>query len=107
MENDDEYKKLSTLSIQGDATKKDAQIADLQAEIQQLENGNNEDRFVFGLIILILLDVIFFSHTDGWGAPLAILILELIVIMMMAKRLGVEEITNILDKYILNGYLKK
>lgn len=93
--------------IPSDGSKKDAQIADLQTEIEGLKDCRNEDRFLFGLIILILFDVIFFSHTEGWGAPLAILVLELIVIMIMARKMGVQDITNILDKYLLNGYLKK
>ena len=92
--------------IPSDGSKKDSQIAELQSEVEGLRNCRNEDRFLFGLIILILLDVNFFTHMDGWGAPVAILLLEFIVVILMAKRQGVEEIVNMIDKYLL-CYLQK
>lgn len=102
----DSYSRLDE-KVPSDGSKRDAQIAELQDENECLKNGRNEDRFIFGVIILILLNVIFFSHTDGWGGPLAVLVLELIVVMILARKLGVEDITNILDKYVLNGYLRR
>ena len=86
---------------------KSPQLEGLQSEVQVLKDARNEERFLFGLCLIVLLDVIFFSHMDGWGGPLSILIIELVIIIMMARRLGVEDITEMLDKYLMNGYLKK
>lgn len=103
---DNSYSSLDQ-KVPSDGSKKDMQIAELQSEIVSLKDCVNEDRFVSLLIILILLNVIFFSHTEGWGAPITILVLELILLFILARKLGVEDITNILDKYLLNGYLSK
>lgn len=86
---------------------KSPQLEELQSEVQVLKDAKNEERFLFGLCVAVLLNVIFFSHMDGWGGPLSILLLELVIMMMMARKLGVEDITEMLDKYLMNGYLKK
>lgn len=67
----------------------------LSNENQVLKDQIREERFLFLLCIIVLLDVIFFIKMDGWG-PIAIVILQAIGILIVAKRFGIEEIPEFL-----------
>lgn len=81
-------------------SKKDEQIAELQSELERCRDGRNEDRFMAGLIVLILFDVLAFSSMDGWGGPIAILVLEIFLIIPLAKRFGVDVVELWIDKVL-------
>ena len=41
-----------------------------------------------------------FSQTNSWGGPIALLILELLILIPLAKRLGIQEISQLVDKLL-------
>lgn len=88
------------LLVRGDPTQQEKQIQELQAQLESERDGRQEDRFV-GLVLLIaLLDVVFFSVMPTFGGPLALLVLELLILIPLARRMGMEEIAQILNSVL-------
>ncbi|MBS0498361.1 MAG: hypothetical protein JSR51_12025 [Proteobacteria bacterium] len=83
-------------------TIKDDQIANLQKKLDYERDARLEERFIFIVILVILLDIVFFSIMPSFGGPLALLILELLILIPLAKRMGMEEIASILDRVLNN-----
>lgn len=81
-------------------TTKDEQVAELERRLDQEKDARREERFLFIFIIIILIDFSLFTATENWGAPLAILLLELLFLAFLAKRMGMEEVATILDSVV-------
>jgi hypothetical protein len=75
--------------VKSSATKQEEQISELQEQLAQEKDARMEDRFVFIVAVVILLDVVFFTVMPSFGGPLALLILQLLVLIPLAKRMGV------------------
>jgi len=78
-------------------TVKDDQIERLQRQLNDERDARLEERFIYIVILVILLDVVFFSIMQNFGGPLALLILELLILIPVARRMGMEEIATMLD----------
>lgn len=74
-------------------------IAKLEECIEGLKEARNEERFFCILIVTIALDVVYLRDVANWATILLIGLLELIFLIILARKLGVEDLTNILDKY--------
>lgn len=83
-----------------EVTKKDQQIDELQEQLAYERDARKEDRFVFIVAVVLLLDVVFFTVMPSFGGPLALLILELLVLIPLAKQMGMEEIVQILSRVL-------
>ena len=81
-------------------TKTDQQIEELQERLAHERDARREDRFVFIAVTVLLLDIVFFSVMPTFGGPLALLVLELLILIPLAKRMGMEEIAQILSSVI-------
>lgn len=79
---------------------KDIQIEELQEQLTQERDARREDRFVFVFVCVLLLDVVFFTIMPTFGGPLALLVLELLILVPLAKRLGMEEIAQLLSRVL-------
>ncbi|MDH4983954.1 hypothetical protein [Hyphomicrobium sp. D-2] len=77
---------------------RDEQIAELQERLTNERDARNEDRFIFIAIVVILFNVVFFSVMPTFGGPIALLVLELLVLIPLAKRMGMEEVVQILSR---------
>jgi hypothetical protein len=77
-----------------------AQIAQLQEELAKERDARREERFVFIVLTVLLLDIVFFSVMESFGGPLALLILELLILIPLARRMGMEEIAALLDRVL-------
>lgn len=80
--------------------KKDQQIAELQADLAAERDARREDRFVGIVIIVILLDISVFTVMPTFGGPLALLVLQLLVLIPLASRMGMEEVKTILGNVL-------
>lgn len=81
-------------------TKRDQQIQELQEELTAERDARREDRFFFVLVCVILLDIVFFTVSPTFGGPLALLVLQLLVLIPLARRMGMEEVATILNGVI-------
>lgn len=81
-------------------TVRDDLVAELQGSLEDERDARVEERFVFIVILVLLLDVVFFSVMPSFGGPIALLILELLILIPLAKRMGMEEIAKLLDRVL-------
>ncbi len=81
-------------------TLKDSQIDALQKKLDYERDARREERFIYIVVLVILLDIVFFSIMPSFGGPIALLILELLILIPLAKRMGMEEIATILDNVL-------
>jgi hypothetical protein len=95
----DGEKSFQTLTA-GEPTTQERQIAELQEQLTQERDGRREDRFVGLVCLVILLDIVFFSVMHTSGAPLALVVLELLILIPVARRMGMEEVAQILNGFV-------
>lgn len=86
--------------VQEEPSKQDQQIEELQEQLERERDGRNEDRFVGIVCLVLLLDVVFFSVMPTFGGPLALLVLELLILIPLARRMGMQEVAQILDRVL-------
>ncbi len=81
-------------------TIQDKLIEELQQSLEAERDARLEERFVFIVIGVMLLDVVFFTVAPTFGGPLALLVLQLLVLIPLAKRMGMQEIAKLIDRVI-------
>ena len=75
----------------------DRKIVELEKALSDEINARKEERFIFAVVSILLLDVVFFSVLDGWGGPIALVVVELLLLVLVARRMGVEAVSEFLD----------
>lgn len=83
-----------------EVTHKDEQIEELQQALVEERDARREDRFFFIVVCVFLLNVVFFSVMDNLGGPIALLILELLVLFPLARRMGLEEAATMINRVL-------
>lgn len=78
----------------------DTALENLAEALQAEKDARKEDRFIFIVIIVLLLDVVFFSVIPNLAGPIALLILELLILIPLAKKMGMQEMVEILDRVL-------
>lgn len=91
---DEEREKLLSVDGEGDNPVTE-QIAALQEELASTRKGRAQERFLFALAVVVLLDLILFRNFDNWGACVVIGVLELFLGLALADHLGLKNITEI------------
>ena len=79
-------------------SKADQQIEELQKELEKERDARREERFIFIVVLTLLLDIILFTFLPSVSGPLAIVTLELLILIPLANRMGVQEIAQMLDR---------
>lgn len=93
---------ISPIEIQTEDSPQAKQVERLQRLLAEEQDKRTEERFVFCVIAVILLDVVFFSVMDGFGGPLALLILQILLFTPLARRMGLENMAIIFDRVLSN-----
>lgn len=73
------------------------QINGLQEELARERDARREDRFVYLTLLTLLLDVTFFTVMPNFAGPVALLVLELLILIPLANRLGMQEIGQLIS----------
>ena len=72
-----------------------------ESNVEQ-DDGRREERFLWIVACVILFDCAFLLNADNFAGPIIIGLFQLVVIVVIAKRLGVQEIValiyNLIDK---------
>lgn len=84
----------------------DDAFSDVSSELTNLRRQLHEERFCWVVVSIILLDVVFFDKETVWAIPVVIMLLELILILVIAQRLGVATISAFLYR-IIDSYAGK
>lgn len=80
--------------------KKDEEIATLQDAIVNAKNSLLEIHFLYILVIIIIVDIIAFSNMETWGGPISILFLEIVLLVVLGRRLGVDDVKVLTERFI-------
>lgn len=83
-----------------EASKTYEQIDELQKNLARERDARREDRFVFIVLLILLLDVVFFSVMPTLAGPIALMVLQLLVLIPLARRMGMEEVAALIDRVI-------
>lgn len=78
----------------------DHAIASLSKRLQESENSRKEERFMFVIVITVLLDATILSTTSAWTTPILVGLLELVGLAIYARQCGVEEVEKFADKIL-------
>ena len=78
----------------------DEQIQNLTKSLTREQNSRKEERLLWILVTVILLDVTFFTLMESISGPIVIGLLQLIALVIVARRLGLEEVVQIIDKLV-------
>ena len=81
-------------------TAQDKQIQELEDALEKTKDRIKEERFIWIIIFIILFDVVFFSKMESFFGALVIFILELLILIPLARRMGMEELAGILDRVL-------
>ena len=84
------------------ADPKDEALAALEKALDDEKDARQEERFLWLLLAVILVDVIWFSNSPNPTFPIVVLILEIVGLFILARRMGVEEAVGLLER-ILQG----
>ena len=76
------------------------QIQRLQEELQRQNDARREERMVWILVALILLDAYFFTSMENIIGPLVIMAFQLIVMDMVTRKMGMEQVEQLIDRMI-------
>lgn len=98
---DEGEESLGKLLQQGDSDLQSADsLAKLEAKADDLENRLHEERFMWIFACVVLVDFYVFSTMESWSGPLVIGVLELIGLVVVAKRCNVDVVLPILDRLL-------
>ncbi|WP_286938862.1 hypothetical protein [Achromobacter sp. UBA4530] len=74
--------------------------ADLERELQYEKEARREERFIFLIFIVALLDAFLFMNMESWTGPVVIGLIQLIGFTVYARRAGVDEVVQLMDKLL-------
>lgn len=78
----------------------------LQEQLTHEKDARQEERFLFIVISVMLLDVVFFAVMPTFSGPVALLLMQLLVLIPLARRMGLEEVAQLTSR-ILDHAAKK
>lgn len=78
----------------------DEVIEDLSQRLREEQDGRREERFIFVLVALVLVNAHMLSSAETWTTPVLLGLLQLIGIVIYARRCGVEEVEKLIDKFL-------
>ena len=77
--------------------KKDKKIARLEKALSKAKDGRLEERFMWIIALMILLDLYFFTQLSSFESFL-IFVFQLFLLIPLAKKLEVKEVMTVLDR---------
>ena len=93
-------------AIEGTQSAEDQEISTLSESAQQSERKKNEERLIWSLCVLILLNVCLLKDCETWTFPVLIGVFELMLIVLLGQTLRVSFFKILMDK-ILDSFWQK
>ena len=81
----------------------DRQVQELADALADCNEQRAGERFAWIAVVMILFDALVFPPMRGWTGPLAIFVLELLLLFVFARRYGVKELAEWLDWLVAIG----
>ncbi len=73
-------------------------LARVQERLTSEREKRVEERFVWILVVVILIDIDLLENIKNVAVPLVVLVLELILLTIVAKRMGVSSAAVVIDR---------
>jgi len=86
--------------VEGSPEREHKKLRERDAELAYEKQKKRENWFVAIIVLIIFLDVGFFSFMPSFGGPLVIGVLQIFVLIILAKRMGMKEMAKILSHFI-------
>ena len=74
------------------------QIEELQKDLDREVDARKEERMLWVLAVLILFDAYLFTSMENIMGPIVILVFQLIVVVLVARKMGMEQVTEMIDR---------
>lgn len=74
--------------------------AALEDQVETLTDDRLEERFAWIVVSMILFDAALFHDAESWSGPLVIGILELVLLVVLARKYQIQEVSQILAKFL-------
>lgn len=100
VEQQDNVDNESGLLSSEELEKHQEQIQRLQGELQRQLDERKEERLIWILVVTVLLDVYFFTSMDNIAGPIVILVFQVLVVVMVATKMGMEQVVQLIDRMI-------
>lgn len=71
-------------------------LAEAQEENAGVKDDRREERFLWVCACVVLFDCAIFMNANNFGGPLIVGIIELLALVILARRLGVEEVKELI-----------
>lgn len=81
-------------------------IASLEKQLAKAQDERLEERFIFVIFILILVDIILLNGATNTWIAIIVLVFQLIVVSVIATKMGVKRIVGIMNR-LLGLFVKK
>jgi hypothetical protein len=81
-------------------TKLAAAAGELGEDVERATDSRAEERFVWIVVCIILFDCLIFRDMESWTGPLVIGIIQLVLIIALAKKLQVDYVANLLTRFM-------
>lgn len=91
---------FTDLKGDGAGDQKDDALAALELQLQAEKDARLEERFVWIVVSVILVDVIWFQDAANATIPVVVMILQLIALMVLARRMGVDDYVQLLGRIL-------
>lgn len=81
----------------------DEAFARMEGELNACKRKHMEERFCWMVLVVILFDSFLFEECKTWTTPVMISSFELVVILVIARHLGITVIENFIYR-VVDGY---
>jgi hypothetical protein len=76
------------------------QIQELAAQLGTCTEQRTGERFVWVAVVMILFDALAFPPMRTWIGPLAIFVVQILLLFLVARRYGVKELAEWVDRLV-------
>lgn len=88
-------------ALTGDGSTKSSEAQALLADqLEEAKDRRKEERFIWIVIVTLLVNVLWFKDSSNATLPIVALVLELIVLIVLAKRMGIEDVVELMDRLL-------
>lgn len=105
-ETEDAGQRSDFIGLKGDdppqRTEKDDAKANLEQELSDEKEARSEERFAWIAVIVILIDVLWFRNAQNVAVPFVVLFLEILILFVVARRLGLQKLELLFESLIHN-----
>lgn len=79
---------------------RDELISSLQEQLIQANDRRGEERFAWFASLNVIADLFVFPSLTSWSAPISIAIIQILLLIVLGRKWGVDDIWTLTEKMI-------